>query len=274
MTQRTHFLSRLLVAAALVLATMGLHSPAAAQAKADYPLGAGDAIRIQVFQNPDLTLETRLSENGFITYPLIGSIELGGLSIATAQKKIADALQSGNFLQKPQVNITLVQVLGNQVAVLGWVNRPGRFPLETTSTRLSDMLANAGGTAQGGDDVAIVTGRRNGILFRKRVDIPSLFLDETLQEDIVLQGGDSIYVHRSPVFYIYGEAQRPGAFRIERDMTVLQALALGGGPTSRGSERRLRLHRKAADGSIQQSDPELTDPVRPNDVIYIRESIF
>lgn len=274
MTQRTHFLSRLLVAAALVLATMGLHSPAAAQAKADYPLSAGDAIRIQVFQNPDLTLETRLSENGFITYPLIGSIELGGLSIATAQKKIADALQSGNFLQKPQVNITLVQVLGNQVAVLGWVNRPGRFPLETTSTRLSDMLANAGGTAQGGDDVAIVTGRRNGILFRKRVDIPSLFLDETLQEDIVLQGGDSIYVHRAPVFYIYGEAQRPGAFRIERDMTVLQALALGGGPTSRGSERRLRLHRKAADGSIQQSDPELTDPVRPNDVIYIRESIF
>lgn len=274
MTKRAHFTSRLLAIAAMALAGFGLHSTAAAEIKADYPLGAGDSIRIQVFQNPDLTLETRLSENGFITYPLIGTIELGGLSIATAQKKIADALQSGSFLQKPQVNITLIQVLGNQVAVLGWVNRPGRFPLETTSTRLSDMLANAGGIAQGGDDVVVVSGRRNGKPFRKRVDIPSLFLDESQQEDIVLQGGDSIYVHRAPVFYIYGEAQRPGAFRVERDMTVLQALAQGGGPTSRGSERRLRLHRKASDGNIQQSDPALTDTVRPNDVIYIKESIF
>ncbi len=57
-------------------------------------------------------------------------------------------------------------------------------------------------------------------------------------------------------------------------MTVMQALALGGGPTTRGSEKRLRLHRKAADGSIEQVEPKLTDPVLPNDVIYVKESIF
>jgi polysaccharide export outer membrane protein len=68
--------------------------------------------------------------------------------------------------------------------------------------------------------------------------------------------------------------QRPGGFRIERDMTVMQALAQGGGPTVRGSEKRLRLHRKAADGSVQQLEPQLTDPVQPNDVIYVKESIF
>ena len=251
-----------------------LSSPAQAQPKPDYPLGAGDAIRIQVFQNPDLTIETRVSENGSITYPLIGAVELGGLSLAVAEKKIADALQKGGFIQKPQVNIVLTQIRGNQVAVLGQVNRPGRFPLETANTRLSDMIANAGGANGVGDDVAIVVGTRNGKLFRKQIDIASVFLEEKLQDDIVLQGGDSIYVHRAPVFYIYGEAQRPGAFRIDRGMTIMQALATGGGPTARGTERRLRVHRKSADGSIQQISPQLTDAVLPNDVIYVNESLF
>ena len=241
----------------------------------DYPLGAGDAIRVQVFQNPDLTIEARVSENGSISYPLIGAVELGGLSIAAAEKKIADALKSGGFVQQPQVNIVLVQVRGNQVSVIGQVNRPGRFPLETFNTRLSDMLAAAGGATAGGDDIAIVTGVRNGKPFRKVIDIPALFLGESNADDIVLSGGDAIYVHRAPVFYIYGEAQRPGSFRIEREMTVMQALAQGGGPTVRGSEYRLRLHRKnPATGVIEKLSPEMTDPVLPNDVIYVRESIF
>jgi polysaccharide export outer membrane protein len=269
-TPRIQSLAHLLLGAAL--AFIGL--AAQAQAKTDYPLGAGDAIRVQVFQNPDLTIETRVSENGSITYPLIGAVELGGLSIATAEKKIADALQSGGFLKQPQVNITLQQIRGNQVSVLGQVARPGRFPMETANTRLSDMLANAGGATQAGDDIVIVTGVRNGKPFRKQIDIPSIFLEEKLSEDIVMQGGDTIYVHRAPVYYIYGEAQRPGAFRIDRDMTVMQALAQGGGPTARGSEKRLRLNRKAANGSIQQLEPQLTDPVLPNDVIYVKESIF
>lgn len=274
MTQRLFRISHFLVAAVLALAGLNTQAQAQAQAKPDYPLGTGDAIRVQVFQNPDLTIETRVSENGSITYPLIGAVELGGLSIAAAEKKIADALQQGGFIQKPQVNIMLVQIRGNQVAVLGQVNRPGRFPLETANTRLSDMLANAGGATAGGDDIAIVTGVRNGQSFRKQIDIPAIFLDEKIQDDIVLQGGDNIYVHRAPVFYIYGEAQRPGSFRVERGMTIMQALAQGGGPTARGSEKRLRLHRRAADGSIEQLAPQLTDPVLPNDVIYVKESLF
>ena len=276
MTHVAPFMNRIFqLLSACCLALCGLLSPvlAQAQAQADYPLAAGDAIRIQVFQNPDLTIETRVSENGSITYPLIGAVEIGGTSIAAAEKKIADALQSGGFLQKPQVNITLLQVRGNQVSVLGQVARPGRFPLETANTRLSDMLANAGGATQGGDDVVIVSGVRNGRPFRRQIDIPSIFLQEKAADDIVLQGGDTIYVHRAPVFYIYGEAQRPGAYRIERDMTVMQALAQGGGPNARGSEKRLRLHRKTATG-IQEIEPKLTDAVQSNDVIYVKESIF
>jgi polysaccharide export outer membrane protein len=272
MTQRSFRILQFLLATVLVF--VGLTAQAQAQAKPDYPLGAGDTIRVQVFQNPDLTIETRVSESGSITYPLIGAVELGGLSVAAAERKIADALQTGGFIQKPQVNIALVQIRGSQVTVLGQVNRPGRFPLETTNTRLSDMLAMAGGITAGGDDSVVVTGTRNGQAFRKTIDFPAIFLEPNAADDLVLQGGDSIYVDRGPVFYIYGEAQRPGSFRIERNMTIMQALAQGGGTTARGSEKRLRLQRRAADGSALSIEPHLTDPVLPNDVIYVRESLF
>ncbi|MQY51025.1 polysaccharide export protein EpsE [Rhodocyclus tenuis] len=260
----------------LLFALLTLLAPLtrAADPSADYRLGAGDAIRVQVFQNPDLTIEARVAEGGTITYPLVGAVKLGGLAISEAESTIADALRLGGFVQQPQVNIVLLQVRGNQVAVLGQVNRPGRFPLETTNTRVSDMLAAAGGATVGGDDIAILIGLRDGKPYRKVIDVPSLYLDENSQDDITVAGGDSIYVHRAPVYYIYGEAQRPGAYRVERGMTVMQALAMGGGPTIRGSEWWLRLHRKSADGSIEKISPKLTDPVLPNDVIYVRESLF
>jgi polysaccharide export outer membrane protein len=268
MTMRIFRLPALLLAAVLSFASLGCF----AQGKPDYPLGAGDAIRVQVFQNPDLTIETRVSENGSITYPLIGAVDLGGLSIAAAEKKIADALQRGGFIRQPQVNIVLIQIRGNQVSVLGQVNRPGRFPLETANTRLSDMLANAGGATQGGDDMVVVTGQRSGQAFRRVIDLPAIYLNENASDDIILMGGDTVYVHRAPVFHIYGEAQRPGSFRVERNMTVMQALAQGGGPTARGTENKLRLHRRSANDTVTQSVPNLTDPVQPDDVIYVEEA--
>lgn len=241
---------------------------------ADYRLGPGDAIGVQVFQSPDLSVDARVSENGVISYPLVGSVQLGGLSIAEAEKKIADALRSGGYVRSPQVNIILRQVRGNQVAVLGQVNRPGRFPLETFNTRVSDMLAAAGGVTPGGDDVLILTGQRQGQAFRRVIDIPGLFLNQKPEEDVVLAGGDTLYVNKAPVFYIYGQAQRPGPYRIERGMTVMQALAQGGGPTARGSQNRLMLHRRDAAGKVIETVPQLTDTVRAEDVIYVRESIF
>ena len=137
------------------------------------------------------------------------------------------------------------------------------------------MLAAAGGTTPTGDDVLIITGQRDGKPFRKVVDIPGLFLNPKSDDDIILAGGDTLFVSKAPVFYIYGEAQRPGAYRIERGMTVMQALAQGGGPTVRGSQNRLRLNRKdAVTGKVVDTVPALTDIVRPDDVIYVRESIF
>jgi polysaccharide export outer membrane protein len=76
------------------------------------------------------------------------------------------------------------------------------------------------------------------------------------------------------MFYIYGEAQRPGSYRIERDMTVMQALAMGGGPTPRGTQRGVKLHRRNANGVVEVLKPNLTDDVKPDDVLYINESLF
>lgn len=263
--------------AALSPAASGTPSAAAATGRAaagDYRLGPGDLVRVQVFQNPDLTVEARVSEGGGIGYPLVGQVQLGGLSLQEAQQRVADALRQGRFLKSPQVTMHLLQARGHQVTVLGQVARPGRFALETAGMRASELLAAAGGITAQGDEVLVVSGQREGKPFRQVIDLPSLFTGAAADQDLVLAGGDTLFVPRAPVFYIYGEAQRPGPYRIERGMTLMQALAAGGGPTPRGSASRLRLHRKSPEGVTVMSGPALTEPVQPDDVIYVRESLF
>ena len=241
---------------------------------AEYVLGPGDIVRITVFQNPDLATETRVSEAGTLTFPLVGSVPVGGLSLSQGEKKIADMLREGAFVTKPQVNILLMQIRSSQVAVLGQVNRPGRYPLETVNMRLSDMLATAGGIASTGADTVVLMGMREGKAIRREIDIPALYLKGDAAGDILLTGGDVLYVNRAPMFYIYGEVQRPGAFRLERDMTVMQGLATGGGLTIRGTEKGMRVHRRDADGRLQIIEPKLDEPLKVDDVIYVRESLF
>lgn len=257
---------------ALVLAACTAAAALAAEPP-DYKLAAGDSIKVQVYQNPDLTLEARVSENGTISYPLVGSVNIGGMSIPQAEKTVATALEHGKILKKPQVNILLLQVRGNQVSVLGEVQRPGRFPLETTSVRVSDMLASAGGITPQGNDQVIVSGTREGKPFRKAIDVPSLFRPEASADDVLLAPGDTLYVTKAPTFYIYGAAQRPGTYKLERGMTVQQALAIAGGPNARGSER-MRLDRKAADGRLEHYEARMTDTVQPGDVLFVKESLF
>jgi polysaccharide export outer membrane protein len=258
----------------LILVALTSHSWAQDKSSSDITLGAGDSIRIVVFQNPDLTIETRVSEGGTITYPLLGAVQVGGLTIDAAEKQIAKGLREGGFVPQPQVNIILSQILGNRVAVLGLVGKPGRVPIETFNTRVTDIIATSGGIAPGGDDTIILIGTREGKPFRKEIDLPAIYLDGKRENDIVVAGGDIIYVHRAPMYYIYGEIQRAGSFRVERGMTVQQALAQAGGPGARGMEYWIRLHRRDKNGEVVKSSPDLFDPVLPNDVIYVRESFF
>jgi polysaccharide export outer membrane protein len=246
----------------------------AADAAPDYALAAGDSIKITVFQNPDLTLETRVSESGTITYPLIGEVALGGLTLPESEKKIAQALSAGGFIKQPQVSIVVLQMRGNQVSVLGLVNRPGRYPLEAANIRLTEALAIAGGAAVGGADTVILTGTRNGKPYRIEADIATIFLDNKRDADIYVANGDTLYVHRAPAFYIYGEVQRPGAYRLERAMTVMQGLAQGGGPTLRGSEKSLKVMRRGKSGMVEEISPARSEMLQADDVIFVPESLF
>jgi polysaccharide export outer membrane protein len=266
-------LERLLASIFLVLSLAANSAWSADMAPGDFKLGPGDGIHIQVYQNPDLTLDARLSESGVISYPLIGSIQLGGSTIAQAEDKIGKALKQGAFVQKPQVIISLLQVRGTQVSILGNISKPGRYPLESPTTSVVDIITMAGGVVAGGADTAILIGMRDGKPVRKEIDIPALFLAPPAGQDFTVACGDVIYINRAPIAYMYGEVQHPGSFRIERNMTVRQALAQSGGPTLRGSESRLRLHRRV-NGNVVQSAPDLADIVQPDDVLYIRESLF
>ena len=246
----------------------------AANPAAEYRLGAGDVVRINVYQNPDLTLETRVTEAGIVSYPLLGVIRLGSLTVTAAEKLIADGLRNGNFVKQPQVTIVVLQVRGNQASVLGQVNRPGRYPIEVADMRLSDLLATAGGATNTGSDLVIVTGTRAGKPLRLEVDLPTLFAPGGKEQDILILNGDAVWVDRQPLVYIYGEVQRPGPMRIERAMTVMQTLATGGGLTLRGTQKGIRIHRKTADGKVQVIEPTLDDKVIDGDVVYVRESLF
>ena len=262
----------------LALGPVGLPSALRAQTPApaatEYRLGSGDVVRISVFQNPDLTLETRVTEAGIISYPLLGTIRVGGLSVTAAEKLIADGLRSGNFVKQPQVTLVMLQVRGNQASVLGQVNRPGRYPIEVADMRLTDLLAMAGGTASIGADSVVVTGTRNSQPFRVELDLPMLFAAGGKDKDLLILNGDTVWVDRQPLVYIYGEVQRPGPMRLERSMTLMQSLATGGGLTQRGTEKGIRVHRKTADGRVQVITPTLDDKLLDGDVVYVRESLF
>ena len=267
----------LLLAIGTLVGTPARAQPTAAPATAataQYRLALGDMIRITVFQSPDLSLETRITEAGVISYPLLGSVNLAGLTVAEAEQRIAKGLRDGNFVKQPQVSINVVQARGNQVSVLGQVGRPGRYPLETGEVRLTDMLATAGGVAPGGSDVVVVVGTRDGQPYRVEVDLPSVFAPNRRSADVLLQNSDVIWVERAPTVYMYGEVQKPGAMRLERNMTVMQALASAGGLTQRGTARGLRVSRKDAGGVMREIEPAMTDTLRPDDVVFVRESVF
>ena len=139
----------------------------------------------------------------------------------------------------------------------------------TTARLLCGLLsAQRFGTRMVGD--ASLTRRP----MRRVIDLPSLFRTDGGGDDPVIHHGDAVYVERAPLVYIYGEVQRPGALRLERGMTLLQALAAGGGLTQRGTDKGIRVHRRDAQGQVQVLTPGMDDRIQDGDVVYVRESLF
>ncbi|HWT72338.1 MAG TPA: polysaccharide export protein EpsE [Oxalicibacterium sp.] len=239
----------------------------------DIKLGPGDVLKISVYGNPDLSIDTRVNDTGMISYPLIGSVQVGGLSPSAAEKKIAGLLENGGFIKKPQVNIMVSVMESQQVAVLGQVNKPGRYPIEA-KRRLTDVLAMAGGVNPEAGDTVTLLHNNGGKTERQTIDLLDIMHSADNAKNPQLVPGDTVYVDRAPRFYIYGEVQRPGAYRVERDMNVVQALSVGGGLSIRGTENGIRIKRRDESGETKVISAHLEDKVRPDDVIYVKESLF
>ncbi|MGE5466919.1 MAG: polysaccharide export protein EpsE [Ignavibacteria bacterium] len=256
----------------LFFALAALFGARAALAETADALGPGDSIRVTVFGNPDLTTETRVGARGSIRMPLVGDVDLSGATPAEAAARIAGRLKRGQFLKDPQVTVNLVQMRSRQVSVLGQVVHPGRYVLEDHA-RVTDALALAGGIAAGGGDVVTVTSpRASGV--KQVVNMAALSRNADASANVELHNGDTVFVPRAPVFFIYGEVQHAGSYRIDGDINVMQAISLGGGITPRGTERGLSIRRRMPNGGVEQITVTPADRVQPDDVIFVKESLF
>ncbi|MEO7744108.1 MAG: polysaccharide biosynthesis/export family protein, partial [Usitatibacter sp.] len=188
-------------------------SPVVASQPPDFRLesiGMGDMVRISVFRNPDLTTEARVSERGTILFPLIGEMSVTGLTPTEVGTRIADKLRSGKYVVNPEVTVSIAQVNSRQVSVLGNVQKPGRYPLDSTTARVTDLLALAGGIAPTGDDRVTVMSTRDGKTTRNELDLAAMIRSGDLSRNIELAAGDTIYVGRAPMVYVTGEVTRAG----------------------------------------------------------------
>lgn len=259
----------------LLLVLLGLLLPAPAWAQSmQEVLGPGDSVRITVYPYPDLTTEVRLSEEGRVNMPMIGRVELKGMTPDQASKHIAERLVRGKFINNPQVDVAVLEARSRQVSVLGFVARPGRYMLEGSTAKVSDVLAMAGGLVPEAADTAVITRKGGEKSESFNVDVAAVIRGGQAGKDLEVKSGDSVFVPKAPVIYVYGEVIRGGSYRLEPGMTVMQAISVAGGITPRGSERRMSVRRRAADGRMVDTPAKPQDLVSADDVIYVRESFF
>jgi polysaccharide export outer membrane protein len=237
-------------------------------------LGPGDSVTLHVFGQPVMDSMLTVADDGTISVPLAGPIRVAGLSTDNAARRIEAALKYGGFFVDPHVTLMVTQSLSQRVSVLGEVRTPGRYPVDAKTT-IVDLLAQAGGeTEVGSETVYVLRPNASGTIDRYPVNLKGLADAATSAPTQTLHAGDSVYVPRAEQFFILGEVQKPSMYKLEPNLTVLQAVALAGGITAKGSTRRVEISRIGKNGEQLKIKPNLSDLVQPNDVIRVKESIF
>ena len=252
----------------LVLAT-AVHANGGA-APSDYKVGPGDLVKITVYGAPDMSTEVRVAESGGITCPLIGSVQVAGLSTSEMEKLLATRYVDGGFLRQPQIAVLITEFMSQKISVLGHVTRPGQYP-QRGSANVLGLIAEAGGVDfKTAADRATLT-RADGT--HAEIDLEKLF-DGDPGQNLAVGGGDRIYIPKADQFYVYGQVQKPGQYKLERNMTVSRAISASGGLTARGTERRAIVKRRGPDGEEKEYGVKGTDVLRPDDILFIKESFF
>lgn len=236
------------------------------------PLGPGDSVALHVFGQPDMDTVLGVADDGTIRVPLAGPVQVGGASPESAARRIEKAFKDGGFFVDPHVTLTVTQSLSQRVSVLGEVKTPGRYPIDAKTTMI-DLLAQAGGQTEfASDTVYVLRTDAAGTVKRFPVNLKSLV--GPLAPTQLLRAGDSVVVPRAEQFFILGEVQKPNMYKLEPNLTVLQAISLAGGVTAKGSDRRVEIKRAGKNGEQAVIKPKPNDFVQPDDVIRVKESIF
>lgn len=242
----------------------------------DYVIGEGDLLKISVYDNPDLTTDTRVSGDGKITLPLIGEITVTGMTAAAAQKTIADKLSDG-YIRKPQVSVFITEYKSKKVTTLGEFTKPGLVELRGNST-LMEVISNAGGITVNASDTLIIKrtilkpggpGEDLTII----VDLNRLLEKGDISTNIMVKDGDSIYIPRAAFIYVSGEVKTPGAYKVTKGLTVLRSITLAGGFTQKASKNSTAIVRKSGNGEFS-IEARMEDLVMPDDIIVVPESFF
>ena len=251
--------------------------------EADYVVGREDVLTITVLNQAGLSGPFSVSSQGEITFPLIGLVKVAGLTLTEVESALRKRLADGIFAD-PQVSVVVNEYRSQEVFVVGEVRQPGSYPISGELT-LIEALARAGSTNAGaGDEVVIVRpqGRRPGsgpVLPEQAApaDVLRVNLKElqggAIGQNVVLRDGDTIFVAPAESVYVFGQVRNPGAYPINKDMTVLQALSVAGGISERGAIGRVKVIR-LVDGKKKELKAELGDPVQPNDTVVVPERYF
>jgi polysaccharide biosynthesis/export protein len=269
----------------------------AAQAGTDYyVIGPHDVLVITLWDQPDLSGRYPVNEQGVLTFPLVGSIQAGGLTLRKAEDALKKRLAGDGYFKDPKVTIAVEEYKSQRVFLVGEVKQPGTYPL-TGQMTVIEILARAGSTTpQAKGDVIIIrrkssvavpspaahagtNGRETGGHAEGHNDAEVIRVDlgelqaGALARNVTLTDGDTIFVPRAESVFVVGQVRSPGAYTIQKGMTLLQVLSLAGGLTDRGAAGRIKVLRVSG-GQKKEIKIRPEDPVEPGDTIVVPERFF
>jgi len=242
----------------------------------DYLISSQDVLKITVFEYPDLTTEARVSEDGKITFPLLGEINAKNLTTRQVEKGIAEKLVAAKIIKVPQVSVFVQQQRGRKVTIIGEVVKPGQYEIAGPTTLLDTISLALGMTQNAGFQITVFRKElaEDGKEITKKipVDVDKLLSGGDISQNFELQNADVVYVPKA-IFYVSGEVNKPGAYRLEKGVNVSKALALAGGLTAKGSQGRIEITRKE-NGKERALNATVDELVQLDDVVRFKESIF
>jgi len=253
-----------------------------AQQPTNYVVGPQDVLTITSFDQEDLSGKYPVDADGTFTFPLVGRVKAGGLTLRELEAELKRMLKDG-FFKDPQLAVGVETYKSQKVHIVGEVRNPGTYPLAGDMS-LIEAIARAGSilpTASGEVLIVRATGGRQttGPVMPAEKDAETTTIDlkelqsGALSTNVSLKDGDTIFVPRSESVYVFGQVKNPGAYAIQRNTTVLQALSLAGGITERGATGRIKIVR-IEKGKTVEIKVKLTDIVRAGDTIMVPERFF